>query len=113
MFTSLLPELRPYLERLLDDTLAQTDMTVRHEATREHILCMLQKELVHFIFVQLMAALPPNARGQFASLLEQEASEEMLATFTSHYIADIPAFVIQVFQQFRSRFVPSTEPTYN
>src|SRR6266700_1516941 len=73
MFTILLPELRPYLERLLDDALAQTDMTIRQQATREHMLCLLQKELVRFIFIQLMAALPLGARRQFTSLLDQEA----------------------------------------
>jgi methylase of polypeptide subunit release factors len=113
MYTTLLPELRPYLERLLEDTLAQTDMTIRQQATRERMLCMLQKELVSFIFIELMEALPPHARNKFATLLEQGASEETLAAITTLHIDDIPAFVVQVFEHFRERFVPSREPTIN
>ena len=109
MFTMLLPELRPYLERLLDDALAQTDMTIRQRATREHMLCLLQKELVHFIFIQLMATLPLGARCQFTSLLEQGASLETLQVFTMRHITNIPAFVVQVFQEFRARFIPSEQ----
>jgi len=113
MSTTLLPELRPYLERLLEDALAQTDMTIREQTTREQMLSLLQKELVRFIFIQLMASLPPHARHQFGCLLEQGASEEALATITKRYIDDIPAFVVQVFQQFRARFVLSEEPSAN
>ena len=79
MFTTLLPELRPYLERLLNDALAETEMTIRQHATREHMLCLLQKELVHFIFMQLMGALPLGARSQFTSLLEQGVAVALLA----------------------------------
>lgn len=109
MFTMLLPELRPYLEHLLNDALAQADMTIRQQATREHVLCLLQKELVRFIFTQLMAALPQHARCQFTSLLEQGASLETLQAFTMRYISNIPAFVVQVFQEFRARFIPSEQ----
>ena len=109
MFTILLPELRPYLEHLLNDALAQTDMTIRQQATREHVLCLLQKELVRFIFTQLMAALPLHARYQFTSLLEQGASLETLQAFTTRYITNVPAFVVQVFQEFRARFIPSEQ----
>jgi hypothetical protein len=109
MFTTLLPELRPYLERLLNDALAETEMTIRQHATREHMLCLLQKELVHFIFMQLMGALPLGARPQFTSLLEQGASLETLQAFTTRHIANIPAFVVQVFQEFRARFIPSEQ----
>jgi len=113
MSTILLPELRPYLERLLEDALAQTDMTIRREATRERMLRLLQKELIHFIFVELMEMLPPHARSQFAALLEQGASEEELAAITSRHIDDIPAFVVHIFEQFRARFVLSGHPTLN
>jgi hypothetical protein len=113
MFTTLLPELRPYLERLLADGLEQTDMTVRRQATREHILSMLQSEFVHFCFVQVMAALPPEARDQFVFHLEQGVSEKTLIAFTSDYIADLPAFIALVLKKFRSCYVPVTDPSYN
>jgi methylase of polypeptide subunit release factors len=113
MFSPLLPELRPFLEGLLEDTLAQADMTIHHHDTRERMLRMLQKELVSFIFIELMEALPAQARNEFAFLLEQGASEEALAAITTRHIDDIPAFVVNVFEHFRERFVPSKETTIN
>jgi len=113
MFTTLLPELHPYLEQLLADGLDQADMTVRHQATREHLLSMLENEFVHFCFIQVMAALPPDARDQFVFLLEQGVCEKTLIAFTSDNIADLPAFLALVFKKFRSCYVPATDPSYN
>ena len=105
MMTMLLPELRPYLEQLLDEALARSEMTIDHKATRERMLGQLQDELVEFIFTRLMAAFPPFERGQFAALLEQEAPDELLQAFTQRRIDDIPAFVRQVFVEFRAQFL--------
>jgi hypothetical protein len=105
MMTMLLPELRSYLEQLLDDLLARTGMTISKQATREGILGQLQDELVHFFFMRLMDALPPFQRGQFAALLEQRAPNETLQAFTECHISDIPKFVNQVFLEFRAQFL--------
>jgi hypothetical protein len=101
----LLPELRSYLDQLLDDALARTDMTIGQMTTREGMLCQLQDELFRFIFTHLMAAFPSFARGQFIVLLEEGASNEVLQNFTERHISDIPAFVTQVFLDFRMQFV--------
>jgi hypothetical protein len=105
MTTMLLPELRLYLEQLLDDALARTDITINQMVTREGILCQLQEELFHFIFTSLMAAFPPFARGQFVVLLEEGASNEVLQDFTERHISNIPGFVTQIFLDFRTQFV--------
>lgn len=105
MMTILLPELRLYLELLLDDTLSRTGMTINQMVTREGMLCQLQEELFRFIFTRLMASFTTFARGQFIALLEEGASNEVLQHFTERYISDIPEFVTQVFQDFRAQFV--------
>ena len=105
MTTMLLPELRLYLEQVLDDVLARTGMTISKMTTREGILCQLQEELFRFIFTRLMAAFPSFARGQFVVLLEEGASNEVLQSFTERHIRDIPTFVTQVFLDFRAHFV--------
>ena len=105
MMTMLLPELRSYLDQLLDDALARTGMTINQMLTREGILCQLQEELFRFIFTRLMAAFPSFARGQFVVLLEEGASNEVLQNFTERHISDIPTFVTQVFLDFRAQFV--------
>ena len=103
--TMLLPELRSYLEQLLDEALARSEMTIDHRATRERMLGQLQDELIEFIFTRLMAAFPPFERGQFAALLEQEAPDELLQAFTQRHIGDIPTFVRHVFVEFRAQFL--------
>ena len=103
--TMLLPELRSYLEQLLDDALARTDMTINQAATREGMLGLLQEELFQFIFTRLMAVFSSFERGQFVTLLEEGASNETLQNFTERHISDIPAFVTQVFLDFRAQFV--------
>lgn len=105
MIMMLLPELRSYLEQLLDDLLARTGMTIGKQTTREGILGQLQDELVHFFFMRLMDALPPFQRGQFTALLEQEAPNETLEAFAECYISDIPLFVTQVLLEFRAQFL--------
>ena len=105
MTSLLLPELRSYLELLLDDALARTGITINQMVTREGILCQLQEELIRFIFTRLMAAFSSFARGQFMVLLQEGASNEVLQNFTERQISDIPAFVTQVFQDFRVQFV--------
>ena len=105
MMTMLLPELRFYLEQLLDDTLARPGITINQATTREGILCQLQEELFRFIFTRLMASFPSFVRGQFAVLLEEGASNEVLQNFTERHISDIPTFVTQVFLDFRTQFV--------
>ena len=105
MMTMLLPELRSYLEQLLDDALARTNITITRAATREGMLCQLQEELIRFIFTRLITAFSSFARGQFVALLEGGASNEVLQGFTERHISDIPAFVTQVFLDFRAQFV--------
>ena len=105
MMTMLLPELRSYLEQLLDDALARTSITISQAATREGMLYQLQEELFRFIFTRLMASFSSFARGQFVALLEAGASNEVLEDFTVRYIKDVPAFVTQVFLDFRTLFV--------
>jgi hypothetical protein len=105
MMTMLLPELRLYLEQLLDDVLTRTGITINQMVTREGILCQLQEELFRFIFTRLMAAFPSFVRGQFVALLEEGASNEVLQDFTERHISDIPAFVTQIFLDFRAQFV--------
>ena len=105
MATMLLPELRFYLEQLLDDSLARTGITINQMTTREGILCQLQEKLFRFIFTRLVAAFPSFARGQFVVLLEEGASNEVLQNFTERHISDIPEFVRQVFLDFRVQFV--------
>jgi hypothetical protein len=82
-------------------------MTLPEPARHEWMLCLLQKELVGFLFTRLMTTFPPPQRSQFVALLEQEASEEALQAFTRHHLANIPAFVTQSLQEFRARFLPS------
>ena len=105
MITMLLPEVRSYLEQLLDDALVHTGITIQREVTRERMLCQLQDELIQFIFMRLMAAFPPYERGQFVALLEQEASNEVLEAFTERHLCDIPGFVARVFREFRANFL--------
>lgn len=105
MTTMLLPELRSYLEQLLDDVLVRTGITINQMVTREGILCQLQNELFRFIFTRLMAAFPSFARSHFVALLEEGASNEVLQSFTERHISDIPEFVTQVFLDFRTQFV--------
>lgn len=105
MMTILLPELRSYLEQLLDDLLARTGMTIGKQSTREGILGQLQDELVHFFFMRLVDTLPTFQRGQFTALLEKEAPDEILETFAECYISNIPLFVTQVLLEFRAQFL--------
>jgi hypothetical protein len=106
MMTMLLPELRFYLEQLLDDILEYTGITIEQQTTREGLLGQLQDELVEFLFKRLMATLPPFERGQFTALLEQGSSNDILQIFTERHIRDIPTFVARVFLEFRAQFLP-------
>jgi hypothetical protein len=107
MVPPLLPELRPYLEGVLEDGLSHSSMTIHQQARREWMLCLLQKELVRFVFTRLMNAFPASQRRQFTALLEQQASEAALQAFTMRHVVNIPAFVVQSFQEFRAHYLPS------
>ncbi len=43
MRCDMLPELRPYLEGILDEVLAQSEMTISNEQMRENVLCQLTR----------------------------------------------------------------------
>ena len=105
MSKSILPELRSYLERVLDEELASAGMTVRDPQRRERLLCRLQEQFERFVLYRLMLALPAVPRQQFASLLEHEASDEDLIAFARRHLFDIPDFVHQVFKEFRQQRV--------
>lgn len=105
MMTMLLPELRSYLEQLLDEALARAEMRMDQGTTRERVLGQLQDELIQFIFTRLMATLPPFARRQFVALLEQDAPDELLQALTERHLVDIPTFVTQAFVEFRAEFL--------
>ena len=77
--------------------------------TREGMLGLLQEELFHFIFTNLMATFTPFARGQFIVLLEEGASNEVLQDFTERQISDFPTFVTQIFQDFRMQFLHTSK----
>jgi hypothetical protein len=105
MSCEMLPELRPYLEGILDEALEQRGMMLRNEKRRERVLCRLYKQFEAFLFSRLSASLPPSAREQFTCLLEQGASEEALQAFTTHHIHNIPVLVQQIFVEFREQYV--------
>lgn len=107
MSNDILPELRPYLEGILDETLASGGMTMRDTRRREHIIFLLHKEFERFMIYRLLMAMPLAARQRFAFLIEQDASDEELKVFARRHIHDIPALVGQVFVDFRQRFVKS------
>jgi hypothetical protein len=100
-----LPELLPYLEGILDESLERFGMTMLNKKVREKVLCQLYKELEAFIFLRIQDALPPTESLQFAWLLEQRAPEEELQAFTMRHIANIPALVQQIFLEFRAQHV--------
>lgn len=105
MSGDILPELRPYLEDILDEALAQGGMTMHNAHRRECVISWLHKQFEHFMVYRLLTAMPLAARRHFAFLIEQNASDEELKVFVRHHIHDIPELVRQVFVDFRQRFV--------
>ena len=105
----LLPELRPYLEGILDDALAYGQMTVNNTRRREILLCRLQQELEDFIYVRLFSSLPSTQQNQFAFLMLYNAAEEDLQAFVRYYIDNIPALIQQTFVDFRARYVKTKQ----
>jgi hypothetical protein len=109
MSTCIFPELRPALERVLDETLASGGMTMHNPKRREYLLCRLQEQFERFLLYRLLIALPPVSRQHFASLIEHDASDEDLKAFAGRHIFDIPDFVEQVFRDFCKQRVNLTE----
>ncbi len=105
MSNEMLPELRPYLECLLDEALAYSGLLIRDEERRERLLFQLHRQFEDFVFIRMLAALSPVERKQFASLLEKGATEEELKLFARRHIHNIPALVQQIFQDFRAQYV--------
>ena len=105
MSDDILPELRPYLEGILDEALARGGMTMRKGRRREHVLLWLHKQFERFMVYRLLMAMPLAARQHFAFLIEHDASDEELKAFARKHIHDIPDLVRQVFVDFRERFV--------
>jgi hypothetical protein len=101
----ILPELRPYLESILDEALARRGMTMHNAHRRERVISWLHKQFEHFMMYRLLMAMPLAARQHFAFLIEQNASDEELKAFARRHIQDIPVLVGQVFVDFRQRFV--------
>lgn len=111
MSDEMLPELRPYLERLLDEALRYSGLLIGDEKRRERLLCQLHKQFENFVFIRMLAALSPGERKQFASLLEEGAAEEELKLFARRHIHNIPALVQQIFQDFRAQYVKPEQKT--
>lgn len=109
MSNSILPELRSYLEHVLDEELASAGIIVRDPQKREYLLCQLQEQFERFVLYRLMLALPAVPRQQFASLIEHNASDEDLKTFARRHLSDIPDFVHQVLSEFRKQRVNLTQ----
>lgn len=111
MSDDMLPELRPYLEHLLDEALSYSGLLLRNEKRRERLLSKLHKQFETFVFVRLLAALSPAERSQFALMLEKGAVDEELKTFARQHINNIPGLVRQIFQDFRAQYVrPEQKP---
>jgi hypothetical protein len=109
MSKSIIPELRPYLECVLDEKLARAGMSVRDAQRRERMLNHLQDQFERLLLYRLMLALPAIPRQQFASLIEHDASDEDLKAFTRSHLSDIPDFVDQVLQEFRQQRMNLTQ----
>lgn len=107
MRTTMLPEIRPYLEHLLDEICLQAGMRVHNPQTREKLLSYLHDQLQTFAYPRLKAALPPAARHQFTFLLEQHASMGTLLIFTRRHLANLPDVVPAIFDDFRAHYLPS------
>jgi hypothetical protein len=103
------PELRSYLEGILDDASAQTGITINHQNTRERVLWKLLKELDTFVFLRIRAALPPSELTQFHALLEQGVTEEDLQAITTRSIPNLQAFAQGILVDFRARYVKPSE----
>ncbi len=113
MSDEMLPELRPYLEHLLDEALAYSGLLIRNEKRRERLLYQLHKQFETFVFVRLLAALSPYERNQFASMLEMGAMDEDLKIFARQHIQNIPGLVQQIFRDFRAQYVrPGKNPAW-
>ncbi|HET9920097.1 MAG TPA: hypothetical protein VFQ30_09680 [Ktedonobacteraceae bacterium] len=111
MSDKMLAELRPYLESLLDEALTYSGLLIRDKERRERLLYQLHKQFEDFVFMRMLAALSPEERKQFASLLEEGAAEEELKLFARRHIHNIPALVQQIFQDFRALYVkPEHQP---
>lgn len=105
MSDDMLPELRPYLEHLLDDALAYSGLLIHNEKRRERLLCLLHRQFEAFVFIRLLTALTPFERNQFAFMLEKGVSDEELKTFARQHLPNIPLLVQQIFQDFRAQYV--------
>lgn len=105
MSASILPELRPYLEHLLDDALAEGGITVNNPLRRERMLSQLHKQFERFLLYQLLLALPSVPRHHFASLIELNVSDEELKDFIMRHLYDVPGFIQQVFADFPKRYL--------
>jgi hypothetical protein len=109
MYCDMLPELRAYLEGVLDDILAQAGMTMGNQKTREKVLWMLLKELDSFVFLRIRAALPPSELTRLNALLEQGVTEEELQAITTRSIPNVQAFAQGIFVDFRAHYVTPNE----
>lgn len=103
MGKSIIPELRPYLERILDEELVAAGLKVRDARKREMLLSHFQEQFERLLLYRLMMTLPAIPRQQFASLIEHDASDEELKVFITSHLSDIPDFVQEVFQEFRQQ----------
>ena len=103
------PELRSYLEGVLDDALAQTGITINHQNTRQRVLWKLLKELDTFVFLRIRAALPPSELTQLNALLEQGVTEEELQAITTRAIPNLQAFAQGILVDFRAQYVKPSE----
>ncbi len=79
------PELRSYLEGVLDDALAQIGMTIHNQHTRQRVLWKLLKELDSCVFLRVRAALPPSELTRSIPNV-QAFAQEIFADFRAHYV---------------------------
>jgi len=109
MYCDMPPELRSYLEGVLDDALAQTGITINHQNTRQRVLWKLLKELDTFIFLRIRASLPPSELTKFHALLERGVTEEELQAITTRCIPNVQAFAHGILMDFRAQYVKPSE----
>ncbi len=103
------PELRSYLEGILDDASAQSGITINHQNTRERVLWKLLKELDTFVLLRICAALPPSELTQLNALIERGVTEEELQVITTGSIPNLQAFAHGILMDFRAQYVKPGE----
>ncbi len=103
------PELRSYLDGVLDDALAQIGMTIHNQHTRQRVLWKLLKALDSFVFLRIRAALPPAELTRLNALLERGVTEEELQAITTRSIPNVQAFAQEIFVDFRAHYVTPGE----